>query len=274
MKDLKGKTAYITGGSSGIGLATAKLLASKGVNVAIFARRQPVLESALKEISSCAGNPGQKFYYAVLDVSRHEDVGRVLQKAVEEFGLPDMLINCAGRARPGYFRDISYSQFEETIKIDLYGTWNTCALLAPRMKRGSSIVNTSSVVGFIGVFGYSDYAAAKFGVIGLSETLRSELKPQGITVSILCPPDTDTPGYAEENRTKPPETVAVSDVASIMKPEQVAAALVTGMLKGRPYIVPSANARFTWIGKRLAPWLAELVMDFQIRGVQKQKKSG
>ncbi|MGD0354928.1 MAG: SDR family oxidoreductase [Dehalococcoidia bacterium] len=272
MKDYNGKIVYITGGSSGIGLATAKMLAQKGAHVAIFARRQQVLEDAIKEISACGSNADQKFYYDLLDVSMHEDVDKVLQKAVSEFGVPDVLINCAGRAKPLYFAEIPYAQFDETIKIDLYGVWNTCAFLVPLMKkRGGYIVNVSSMCGFIGVFGYSDYSAAKFGVLGFSEALRSEVKPLGITVSVLCPPDTDTPGFAEENKTKPPETKAVEGTAGIMKPEEVASALIKGMGKGEFMIIPGTESKFTYVMKRLFPWLVDMVMDGQIRTVQKNK---
>jgi 3-dehydrosphinganine reductase len=272
MKDYNGKIVYLTGGSSGIGLATAKMLAQKGAHVAIFARRQQVMEDAVKEISACRCMPEQKFYSAVLDVSRHEDVDKVLQKAVSDFGIPDVLINCAGRAKPGYFAEIPYAQFDETIKIDLYGAWSTCSFLVPLMKkRGGYIVNVSSICGFIGVFGYSDYSAAKFGVMGFSEALRSEVKPQGITVSVLCPPDTDTPGFAEENKTKPPETKEIEGTAGLMKPEQVASALLKGMGKGEFMIIPGAESKFTYVMKRLFPWLVDMVMDSQIRTVQKNK---
>lgn len=271
MKDLNHKIVYITGGSSGIGLAAAKLVAHRGANVAIFARRQHMLEKALQEISAFGVNDGQKFYYAALDVSSHKDVPNVLQRAVDEFGVPDVLINCAGRARPCRYEDITYEQFDETIKVDLYGIWNVCSFLVPFMKkRGGYILNVSSIAGFVGVFGYTDYAAAKFGVIGFSEALRSELKPCGIQVSVLCPPDTDTPGFVEENKTKPPETRAVSATAKIMKPEEVAAAMLRGMEKGKFIIIPNADGNFTWKMKRFFPWLVEMVMDSQIRSVQKK----
>jgi 3-dehydrosphinganine reductase len=274
MKDFAGKTVYITGGSSGIGLASARLLAQKGASVAIFARRQDVLEEAARQVSQCCINDEQRFYYAVMDVSQHEEVNSVLRKAVDDFGVPDVLINCAGRALPCCCEDVTYEQFDSTIKVDLYGTWNTCSFLVPLMKKkGGYIVNVSSIVGFVGVFGYTDYAAAKFGVMGFSEALRSELKPCGVTVSVLCPPDTDTPGFAEENKTKPPETRAVSAAANIMKPEQVAAALLKGMEGGQFVIIPNADGKFTWVMKRLFPWLVDMVMDSQIRGVQKGNKS-
>lgn len=274
MKEFNNKTVFITGGSQGIGLATAKLLASKGASIAIFARRKAVLDDALKLIEDVRTSPGQKLSAYSMDVSSEKEVSQVLGQAVSDMGTPDVLINCAGRARPGRFEDISYAQFDETLKVDLYGTWNTCSYLVPLMKkRGGYIVNTSSIVGFVGVFGYTDYAAAKFGVMGLSETLRSELKSCKIAVSVLCPPDTDTPGFKEENKTKPPETIAVSATANIMKPEAVAKALVKGMAKEEFVIIPNADGKLTWIMKRFMPWLVDMVMDRQINKVQKQIKA-
>ena len=92
-------------------------------------------------------------------------------------------------------------------------------------------------------------------------------------MSVLCPPDTDTPGFAEENKTKPPETKAVSASASIMKPEAVASALIKGMAKGGFMIIPNADGNFTYIMKRLFPWLVDMVTDSQVKNVQKAAKS-
>ena len=272
MKDFKGKLIYISGGSSGIGLAAAKLMAARGASVVIFARRQKLLDDALAEISVCRVAEEQKFHCRPLDVSQREPVEKVLKSCVAEYGVPDVLINCAGRARPGYFEEITYGQFEETIKVDLYGTWNTVSVLLPHMKeRGGYIVNVSSMVGFVGIFGYTDYAAAKFGVVGFSEALRSELKRYNIGVSVLCPPDTDTPGFIEENKTKPPETQVISAAANLMKPETVAAAMLKGMARREFIIIPGADGRFTYIMKRLFPWLVEMVTDSQVKKVQKTK---
>jgi len=140
-------------------------------------------------------------------------------------------------------------------------------------ERGGYIVNVSSIVGFIGIFGYTDYAAAKFGVLGFSEALRSELKRYNIAVSVLCPPDTDTPGFAEENKTKPVETKAISASASLMKPADVAAALLKGMAKKEFIIIPNADGRFTYIMKRLLPGLVELVTDAQASKARQTQQS-
>ncbi len=272
--DLRGKNVYITGGSSGIGLATAELLAERGCNVIIFARGRERLEEAVKRASARAAGGEQRFACRQLDITDPEAVERVMGEAVEEFGPPDILINCAGRALPDYFENISYRQLDETMKLHLYGNWCTIKALLPCLKqRRGHIVNVSSVLGFMGVFGYADYAASKFALFGLSEVLKSELKPHGVRVSVLCPPDTDTPGFEVENRNKPPETVAVSEGGGLMQPEEVARALVEGMEKGRFFIGPG-SARMLYIMKRYLPGVVELAMDRAIRKARRQGVPG
>ena len=166
MKDFKDKKVYITGGSSGIGLATAGLMAQEGAHVVIFGRRQQVLDEALKKIKSHALSSGQNFAGISMDVSKRESVESVLSPVLAEYGVPDVLINSAGRAYPRCFEDISYQQFDDTMKTNIYGIWNTCSMLVPLMKaKGGAIVNVSSMVGFLGVFGYCDYAASKFAIV-------------------------------------------------------------------------------------------------------------
>jgi len=159
------------------------------------------------------------------------------------------------------------------MRVNLHGCWNTVSLLAPHMKAngGGYIVNTASVAGLIGVFGYTDYCASKFALVGFSEALRSELKPHGITVSVLCPPDTDTPGFAIENQTKPPETKAVSAPAKIMTPEMVADALIRGMARRPLLIIPGIESRVAVLAKRLLPGVVEWAMDRSIRKVQQRR---
>jgi short-subunit dehydrogenase len=272
MENFAGKTVFITGGSSGIGLSIAKLLSGQGANIAIFARNRMRLEEAMKEIEQSKKRHGQRFAWYQCDVSDNAQVKKVFTQALRQFDWCDILINCAGRAYPKYFEDISYKQFEETMKVNLYGIWNTCSFMVPHMKqKGGYIVNTSSVAGLVGVFGYADYSASKFAIVGFSEVLRSELKPYNITVSVLCPPDTDTPGFEVENRTKPDETKEISKSAKLMTPDEVAQALIDGMKKKKFIILANFDSKFTWIAKRYAPWLVEAVMDSQIKKVQKKK---
>ncbi len=272
MKDFDGKIAYVVGGSSGIGLAIAKALAAEGAHVIIFARRKDQLEQALQEIQSKRVCSWQRFSCKQMDVSVWGEVREVMSRAVTEFGVPDVLINCAGRAYPRIFEDVTYQQFDETMKINFYGIWHTTSVLVPYMKeRGGYIVNVSSIGGFVGLFGYTDYSASKFAIIGFSEALRSELKPYGIIVSVLCPPDTDTPGLREENKTKPEETKAISATAKLKQPEEVARALLDGMRSEKMYIIPGFDGRMVFLLKRLFPGLVEFVIDRTIKKVQAKK---
>jgi len=275
MKNFRSRTVFIPGGSSGIGLAIARLLAESGAHVILFARGRPRLEAALLELEAARKSEEQSFGWKQLDVSDHGAVRNVLSGAVREFGVPDILINCAGRAYPRYFQDISFEQLDETMKINFYGIWNTVSTLVPRMKeRGGFIVNISSAAGLLGVFGLTDYCASKFAVLGFSEALHSELKPHGIRVSVVCPPDTDTPGYQIENRTKPAETAAISQATKVMQPEAVAAAVLKGVSKGKFLILPGAETKFLHLAKRFLPSLVDRIMDRDIRKVQEREKQG
>ena len=273
MKAFEGQNVYVTGGSSGIGLSAARLLAGSGANVLIFARTEERLEQALQEIEGRRTSEDQRLSSMQLDVSEHEQVDRVMARAAEAFGVPDLLINAAGRARPRHFEDIPYEQFDEIMKTNFYGVWNTVKALVPHMKKkGGHIVNIASMAGFIGVFGYADYAASKFAMIGFSETIRSELKRYGIRVSVLCPPDTDTPGFEMENRTKPAETKAVSGTAKLMDPDDVAWALLKGVRKGRFMILANAEGTLIYLVKRYVPFLLDRIMDRAVRKAQAQPR--
>lgn len=265
-----GRNVYISGGSSGIGLSCAKLFAGLGANVFIFARRPEVLQQASAQIESRRASPGQRLAWKSIDVTDHVAVSSGLADAIREFGHPHIVITSAGIAYPEYFERIPYEMFDLSVKTNLYGIWNVLAALVPSMKTtGGHIVNVSSIAGIMGVFGYTAYCSTKFAVIGMSESLRSEVKPYGIRVSVLCPPDTDTPGLAREDLTKPAETRALAGNAGIMNPDDVAGAMLRGMERGRFLIIPGMEARFISLAKRLVPSLAGLVMDSIVAKVRR-----
>ncbi len=269
MRDFTLRNVYITGGSAGIGLAVARQMAKRGANILLFARTRHKLEAALREVQRERVSSDQRFGYRVLDVCEPAMVQAVMGEAAQTFGPPGVLINCAGRAIPHAFEDIPFTQFDETVRINLYGTWNTVAALVPAMyTAGGSIVNVASMAAFMGVFGYSDYCASKFGVVGLSEVLRQELRRYGISVHVLCPPDTDTPGFAVENLTKPPETKAISAGARIMTADEVARALIRGMERGRFMIIPGLEGKLAYFMKRHFPTVLDLMMKATIRKAQ------
>ncbi len=265
VKDFSGKTVYITGGSSGIGLACGEMLATRGANVLIIARGSGRLEIALRQIADNRISENQRFSAVQADVADRDAVVDSLARAVKDFGSPDILINSAGVSFPQKFEDIPYEKYDEIMKVNLYGTWNTVSNLLPYLKQNRGyIVNVSSVAGYIGVFGMTAYSASKFAVIGFSEALRSELKRFDVTVSVLCPPDVDTPMLERADRIKPEETKAISATAKIMTASEVAVAVLDAMRGGSFMILPGSGTRFTYNMKRLFPWLVESITDRQI----------
>lgn len=261
------------GGSTGIGLAIAENMIREGANVILFARNESRLKDAVLQLSDVRYKPDQIVDFEVLDAANHEHTEAVMQASVQRYGPPDGLINCAGRAIPNYVDNISADQFDDTLKINLYSCRNTVHALLPHMKmKGGFIVNTASMAGVIGVYGYTDYSASKFAVIGYSEALRSELKVFNIQVSVLCPPDTDTPGFHYENKTKPEETHAISAGASLLTAGQVANIFMKELPKQRLLIIPGRMAKFSVLMKRWLPNLVEWVMDRDVRLIQAKRR--
>jgi len=256
---------YLIGGSSGIGLAAAKEFSSLGADVIIFGRTEKRLQEACTAIAGCRLSDSQRFDGRTLDIAVEKDVQSVLPEAVAAFGVPHIVVNCAGRAYPGYFPAITGHQFRETLAVNFCGMWYCLQALLPHMREtGGRIVNVSSMAGFMGIFGFTDYCASKFAVIGFSEALRSELRPCGIHVSVLCPPDTDTPGFQVENQTKPVETERISGNIKPMSAQDVARAMVAGMEKGKFIIIPGGEGKMVFLLKRLFPGLLTWIMDRKV----------
>lgn len=262
--------ALITGGSSGLGKALAILLARGGSSVAIVARNESRLAEAKAAIE--AEKTGAGFVTTIqADVTDQKQIKDAFENLVRDKGVPTHLFNCAGAANPGYVLDFSVTDFEAAIKLDYIGTVvSTITMLPHFISRGSGhVVNVSSTGGFIGIIGYATYTPAKFAVMGFSEVLRHELKPKGIKVSVVCPPDMDTPGFANENKSKPEECKILSEHVSLIKPENIAKAVVDGVGKGKYYILPGEST-YIFNMKRLFPGLVFNVIDGDLRKALKK----
>jgi len=264
--------AYITGGSSGIGLATANLLAAQGCNLVLFARGQKMLDEACKAVKTNRESLSQNVNAVSMDVSDNENVQQKIKSAVEKFGVPDVLINCAGIGTGDYFENISYEQFDRLMKINVYGTRNTVSAVLPFMKqkKGGHIVNVSSVAGMIGMFGYSLYCTSKYAIVGFSECLRSELKQFNIKVTLVCPPEVKTPFIEEEAKTLPPEARVVKNMAGLLTPEQAGKAIVYGIKRKKFLVVPGMMAKLLLFWHRISnglltrtpsDWIVKLSAD-------------
>jgi len=260
----------ITGGSSGIGLALAKQLAAQGAHVWILARDREKLENALRSVQQAALSESQNCGFVTADVSRYDLVQQAVGEVCEKAGTPDLVINSAGVVHPGSFLDLDIEKFRWMMDINYFGTLHTIKAVLPGMvARGSGhLVNLSSAAGFVGVYGYTAYGASKYAVRGLSDVLRAELKPEGIDVSIVFPPDTDTPQLAYENQFKPPETKALAGTAKAMSADEVASVILRGIEQGKYLILPG-DTNLLFKAQNLLGGLVYPLMDFLIKRSRK-----
>ncbi len=264
----------ITGGSSGIGLATAKYLAARGAHISIIARTPTRLETARLEIEAARLEPTQSIEVLAADVAVSGQIIPAIETTISRLGPPAALITCAGVAHPGYFDDLPLEIFEQTMAVNYFGTLYSLRAVVPVMiKQGRGhLVLVSSGAGLVGLVGYTPYSPTKFAVRGLAESLRVELKPYGIGVSIVYPPDTDTPQLAAENRSKPPETQHITARARVLSAEQVARAIARGLEKRSWLIAPGLEMSLLARGHSLlAPALFWYFDRLVARGQRQQK---
>jgi 3-dehydrosphinganine reductase len=250
----------IIGGSSGIGLALAHAFRARGGAVHLVARDSGRLDNAGRAVGAAAVHR--------CDVTDPEGVRSLLCRLADAGQAPGVVVNSAGVVRPGRFLELAPEHFRDTMETNYFGTLHVLRAALPFMlPRGEGyILNVSSLAGLLGVYGLSTYAPAKFAVTGLSLTLRAELKPRGIGVSVLCPPDTDTPMLHAEVCARPPETEALSPSANALSAPAVAEAALRGLARRHAVIVPGARARWIWRAHRLFPGVVERFMDRIIRG--------
>ncbi len=254
---LRNQHVLITGGSSGIGLALARQAAAQGARVSLVARDPARLAAARDEIQrlSPAAAP---VCTATADVARQSAALAALAAAEKIHGPVDVLIASAGIARPGYFTELPTEVFERTMAVNYFGTLYLVQAVVPGMKaRGrGAVVLISSGAGLVGLFGYTAYAPAKFALRGLAESLRAELKSTGVRVTVVYPPDTDTPQLAEENRTKPIETRALTAAGGLWSADDVARVTLDGLARGKFSVTPGLPlTALAWWHSLLAPLL-------------------
>ncbi|MCB8822613.1 SDR family oxidoreductase [Microvirga rosea] len=193
MTSLTDKTAIVTGASSGIGYATAKLFAREGANVIVIARRADVLDQLVREIEGSGGKA-----VAIAGDVREESLARhSVETAIDRFGGLDVAFNNAGvNGEMGPTPNVSLEGWNEALAVNLTAAFLGAKYQIPAMaaRGGGSVIFTSTFVGHtVGMPGAASYAASKSGLIGLTQALAAEFGPQGVRVNALLPGGTDTP---------------------------------------------------------------------------------
>jgi len=268
----KERWALICGGSKGIGKAVAKEIVKLGGSVCIVARDKEILNSAANEIGELKNEISQKVDIISCDTTDIEMLKPLFSDFFEKNGIPDYLLNFVGISLPDYLENLTVDDFKRHMTTNFFGQLNPILVLLPyfKEKKEGYIVNASSIAGFIGQMGYAAYTPTKSAILGLSESLRHELKPYNVNVSVLCPPDTETPGLQKELETRPEELNIISESwGGLLAPEEVAEKYIKGLLKNEFYIMPGSS-KFLWRIMRLFPKLVHWISDRDLKKARKK----
>ena len=257
----------ITGGSSGLGLALAKALVARGDTVALLARDEARLEQAAAMLR--AATPGARVFLLASDVQDAELLAVGCDALANSLGGIDVLVNSAGILKEGYFETLPADAHRDVMAINYFGTLNAIRAALPHLKKSAQprIVNIASVAGLAGVFGYSAYCASKHALVGLSEALRYEFAPQGITLQLVCPGEFDSPMVDALDRTRTPENREHTLTIPKVGVDVIVDAVLRGLDSKDFLIVPGTLAKLSVAGLRHFPGISRAVGDARVRKV-------
>lgn len=264
--DLRGKRVVITGAASGIGLATARKAAAAGAHLILTDIQAGKLQEAVASIVAAGGTVA---HAAPADLVDHDAVVAFADAAHERGGSVDVVMNVAGISTWGAVEALEHRHWRRTVDVDLMGPISVIECFVPPMieaRRGGHVVNVASAAALIGLPWHAPYSAAKFGLRGVSEVLRFDLRRHRIGVSLVCPGAVKTPlvgtvdivGIAREH----------PDVAKLTKrfeghavtPEHVADRILDGIRRNRYLVHTSRDIQLAYWAQRMFPPGYELAM--------------
>jgi NAD(P)-dependent dehydrogenase (short-subunit alcohol dehydrogenase family) len=263
VRDLNGKKCLITGAASGIGRATSVQAARAGAELFLTDIDADRLEAAVSEIGIAVR------YHRATDVSDHEAVAAMAEEIHSAHGSLDVAMNIAGISTWGAIEKLEHEHWQRQVDVNLMGPINVMSCFVPPMieaGRGGQVVNVSSAAGLFGLPWHAAYSAAKFGLRGVSEVLRFDLRRHDIGVTLVCPGGVDT-GLVNTlqivgvDRSAPPiEKLTRRFQAHAVTPDEAAMAILDGLRKGRYLVFTSSDIRALYWTQRLAAPLYELIM--------------
>lgn len=264
--EFNNKNIVITGGSSGIGKALVIKLSDLGAKIWVLARDERKILSLISEI----GEKSDSLNYYLIDVRDYEGLKNISDEFKQKNISIHGLINSAGVAHPAEFDKLGVEQYRWLMEVNYLGTVHSVLAFKSLMSAGSFIVNISSMAGLIGVYGYSAYGGSKFAVRGFSDVIRSELKLKDIHVSIVYPPDTDTPQLTYENKIKPAITKKIAGSANILSASNVADEIIRGIRRKKYLIIPGFESKLIYHLSNILGPLFYPVMDFMVNRAVKE----
>ncbi|MBE7685026.1 3-ketoacyl-ACP reductase [Tenacibaculum piscium] len=232
MEDLTNKKAIITGGSRGLGKATAIAFAQKGIHVAITGRNEKRLQETVAELKTY----NVEATYAIFDVGNYEQVQQGIKEIIATFGTVDILVNNAGIAAFGTFNEMKVSDWSQIIQTNLMGMYYVTKEVLPYLieKNEGDIINIASTAGLSGNATTSAYSASKFAVIGMSESLMKEVRKNNIRVCTLTPSTIASDMSLELGITD-------GNVEKVLQPEDFAELIVAGLTLPRRAMLKGAS---------------------------------
>ncbi|MGO1502912.1 MAG: SDR family NAD(P)-dependent oxidoreductase [Marinobacter sp.] len=268
----KDKHVVITGGSSGLGLALAKRLIEKKARVSLVARNADRLRKAIEQLQS--EHPDASLSWQAADVTDETAIATAMAELSDAQGGIDALINSAGILREGYFESLPMSAFREVMEINFFGLLNATRAALPYLKTsGGRLINVASLAGLAGVFGYTPYCSAKHALVGLTESLRYELEPQGLRVHLVCPAEFDSPMVDELDKQRTPENRAHTLTVPKTGVEVIVSGLLRGVEREQFLIVPGTMARAAATAMRHLPGVFRAVADRTVKKVYRGPES-
>ncbi len=249
------KRIIITGAGSGLGRALALEFAKMNWNIVIA----EINDSRANETANQVNNLGARAIVAHCDVTNPDDLDRTVETAKNELGGVDVIINNAGVSAGGYMEKISLDDWDWIININLKSVIYGCRAVIPVLKKQQSgyIINVASNAGMVCLPEMCSYNMTKAGVIAISDTLRTELSPLGIGVSVVCPSFFKT-NLMDQFRSPDPRQRKLAQgffSKSLMTVESVAQYVIKSVSRNKMHIIPQIDGKYLWWSKRHFPWL-------------------
>lgn len=253
---------FITGGASGLGKELARSYLAQGASVSLFDIQDGA--AATQELCASTGCNPEAIRFYELDVTNEQMVEQVFASAAAAHS-PDTVVNCAGVTQAVAFVDDPAEAFNRIVTINLFGSRHVAAAAVKYLPDGGHLVLYGSMAAIVACYGYTAYSASKFGVRGLAEVLRVELKPRDIAVSLVCPPEVETPMVEKERINRPEITSAMKMVAGHLSVEDATRRIFAALPSRRFLIVVGAKARLLTLVTRLVPdfinhWVTDMIM--------------